>query len=146
VFFTTEKNCLMSVLKRLGEALVETGQSLQRLGLRASGNEVIKQDRYRTVGAELPDLDISTSIHRNAIVVGRVDCGSWTSIGDSIIRGEVNPVNIGIAVEIGDRTVIHSILEQSTTGLPVFVGIGEESKIGNDVVLVSQTIGVIQLS
>eukprot|EP00514_Thraustochytrium_sp_LLF1b_P006077 CAMPEP_0184527254 /NCGR_PEP_ID=MMETSP0198_2-20121128/11096_1 /TAXON_ID=1112570 /ORGANISM="Thraustochytrium sp., Strain LLF1b" /LENGTH=185 /DNA_ID=CAMNT_0026918893 /DNA_START=181 /DNA_END=738 /DNA_ORIENTATION=- len=122
-------------------AVAETGQAMQRLGLRAAGNLVYKQDEFRWIGVQKPLVQNGGEVDASATIIGDVNTAGYTDIGENVvIRGETSMVSSGPGVEYGKNSVILAGYK-SSTGLPPKTLIGEYAKIGENCVLESCIIG-----
>lgn len=129
----------------LGRALRETGQALDRVGLRAIEKPIFKEpfSRHRPVMnlyEKHPWVQNGVFVAPNATVVGRVDIQAYSSVWyGAVIRGDNNEVDIGMYTSVGDRAVITTA--RSTEGHVVAgVSIGSYVTIGPGALLQSCTI------
>ncbi|KAF0852267.1 mitochondrial Complex I (CI) NADH:ubiquinone oxidoreductase subunit gamma carbonic anhydrase 2 [Andalucia godoyi] len=104
---------LTSVTRNLGAALRESGQALERLGVRLQGQYAYEEtlNRHRRVSPfadKYPQIEKGTFVAPNATVLGDVSISSDASVWyGAVIRGDVNHVKIGPSASIQDRAVIH---------------------------------------
>ncbi|KAK8813146.1 hypothetical protein WA158_002738 [Blastocystis sp. Blastoise] len=122
----------------IGDALRETGQALERGGMRVN-NDMKFMDtvsRHRPVmkiGTKRPSLNKTCFVAPSAAVVGDVKLAEGTSVWyGSVIRGDENSVTIGKNTNVQDQSVITT--EQGP------VTIGNNCIIGHNVVLQSCTL------
>ncbi|KAJ0408184.1 hypothetical protein ATCC90586_006494 [Pythium insidiosum] len=129
----------------LGRCVRETGQALDRLGMRVLGDNAFKErfSRHRQVMNlydKRPVIAHDVWVAPNATVVGDVeicnDASIWYNV---VIRGDLNQVRIGNRTNVQDRTVIHTA-SNSTPGLPAGTSIGNDVTIGHGCILYSCTI------
>ncbi|MGM0636385.1 MAG: gamma carbonic anhydrase family protein [Bacteroidota bacterium] len=75
-----------------------------------------------------PNIDPSCFLAENATIVGDVsigkDCSVWFN---SVIRGDVNKIEIGNRVNIQDNAVVHCTFEKTTTKIGDNVSIGHRA-------------------
>ena len=84
-----------------------------------------------------PDIDEFSFIAPNATILGEVKISSNVQVGyNSVIRGDINKVNIDRLTAIGDHVVIHTA-NSLPTGLPASVEVGPYCIIQNRVSLYS---------
>jgi len=99
-----------------------------------------KETKHRpiyTIYDLTPEIDYYSFIAPNATVLGEVSIGNGVSVGyNSVIRGDINSVEINKLACIGDHCVIHTA-NSLPTGLPASVSIGETNIIQNRVTLFS---------
>ena len=87
---------------------------------------------YRDIKPEIPD---SCFVAESADVVGRVTVGANSSIWySSVVRGDVDSINIGQNTNIQDLSILHV-----TGGIPLIIG--SQVSIAHHVTLHSCTIG-----
>jgi len=131
----------MGVIKRamseFGRALRETGQMIDRIGLRALEKPIYKEpfSRHRSIMnlyEKHPWVDTGAFVAPNATVVGRVNLPQHSSVWyGAVVRGDLNDVSIGQYTAIQDRAVIHTtksveghVAAATTIGSYVVVGPG----------------------
>lgn len=89
-----------------------------------------------------PSLDDSTYVDASAVVIGDVnlgiDCSVWPL---SVIRGDVNQINIGNRSNIQDGCVIHVSRPSNDHPEGFATHIGEDVTVGHKVMLHGCTIG-----
>jgi len=129
----------MSFFMRVfGGMLSETGQALQRVGLRAMDYRVLEPLPYKTIGAVLPDVRQGARFHPTSTVIGqKVIIGNRAVIGENtVIRGEEQDVIITFGAEIGKNCVITAASHRSPeTNLPTQVIVGADAVVGDGCVL-----------
>lgn len=129
------KTLATAVVEASGAALHETGQSLQRLGLRTAGNHVLKPDPFVLIGPKKPLVVPGAVTHPSATILGDVTVYTHASVGEnSVLRADKFPVNIGRHVKIGKGCVLSSSNE-SVNGLPPSLEISEFVTIGDNTVV-----------
>jgi carbonic anhydrase/acetyltransferase-like protein (isoleucine patch superfamily) len=102
-----------SLARTLGCMLRETGQALERTGLRLMGSTVVDEElsRHRRLapfGAARPVLAKSAYVAPNATVIGNVSLGEGASVWyGAVLRGDVNTIKVGSNAAIQDRAVVH---------------------------------------
>ena len=131
---------LSKVRISIGMVIKEIGISLDHSGSNILGDIAYKQkycshyniDRFNSI---LPTISPKANISDTASVIGEVYISQGASVGlDTIIRGEYNPVRIGMYSNIGDGTVIHTC-RSLPQGAPSSVNIGKNVTIGPKCVL-----------
>eukprot|EP00512_Aurantiochytrium_limacinum_P002707 CAMPEP_0171501264 /NCGR_PEP_ID=MMETSP0958-20121227/9459_1 /TAXON_ID=87120 /ORGANISM="Aurantiochytrium limacinum, Strain ATCCMYA-1381" /LENGTH=190 /DNA_ID=CAMNT_0012036055 /DNA_START=74 /DNA_END=646 /DNA_ORIENTATION=- len=135
---------MSGLVKTLGAALVETGQALQRAGLRASDHVVVPHAPYRFVGAKPPAVLQGAEVDPSASLIGSmVRIGARAKIAkDVVVLGEEQAVNVGCAVSVGAGSVLlASSRRAAASGLPASVEIGVDAIIGERCVLESCLVG-----
>ncbi|TMW57095.1 hypothetical protein Poli38472_003020 [Pythium oligandrum] len=139
------RRMMRKVTFELGRAVRETGQALDRLGLRVLGENSFKErfSRHRQIMNlydKAPMIAHDVWVAPNATVVGDVeicnDASVWYNV---VIRGDLNQVRIGNRTNVQDRTVIHTA-STSTPGLSPGTSIGNDVTIGHGCILYSCTI------
>ncbi|KAG9401514.1 hypothetical protein AC1031_009380 [Aphanomyces cochlioides] len=136
---------IRKAIYELGRAVRETGQAVDRLGLRVLGNNQHREkfSRHRQIMAlydKVPVIAHDTWVAPNASVIGDVEICNDSSVWYGVvIRGDLNKVSIGNRTNIQDRTVIHT---SSTTnpGLTPGTSIGNDVTVGHGAILYSCTI------
>lgn len=98
----------------------------------------------RNFESHLPDIDPSCYIDKMALVSGEVTIGKDSSVWPmSVIRGDVNYINIGERTNIQDGSVLHvthASKEYTTeTGYPLIIG--DDVTVGHKALLHACTIG-----
>lgn len=137
------------MLKRLayetGRALRETGQALDRVGLRAMDKPSFKEpfSRHRAVMnlyEKHPTVENNVFVAPSASVIGHVEILHKSSVWyGAVVRGDLNPVEIGGFTAIQDRAVVHTA--KSVEGRPAAVcRIGDHVTVGPGAVLQSCTV------
>lgn len=96
-----------------GRALRETGQALDRAGMRIQGDYAFKEtlNRHRRLMAlydQKPALKSDVFVAPNASVIGDVSIGAGSTVWyASVLRGDVNSIKVGERSSIGDGCVVH---------------------------------------
>lgn len=135
-------NGLKTLIYRVGFALRESGQALERVGCRLQGNhsyaELLNRHmpvmpmRYNT-----PTLGKDAFVAPSGLVVGSVTLGDKASVWyNAIIRGDFQPVTIGNNTNIQDSVYVGATSEHSPA-----VEIGDNVSVGHGAVLKGCTIG-----
>ncbi|GAB9464386.1 hypothetical protein Gpo141_00001817 [Globisporangium polare] len=136
---------LRKVTFEVGRAVRETGQALDRLGLRVLGDNAFNErfSRHRQVMNlydKRPMIAHDVWVAPNATIVGDVeicnDASVWYNV---VIRGDLNQVRIGNRTNVQDRTVIHTA-STTSPGLSPGASIGNDVTIGHGCILYSCTI------
>jgi carbonic anhydrase/acetyltransferase-like protein (isoleucine patch superfamily) len=82
----------------------------------------------KTLLGKTPEIEKSTWLAENAVVVGDVvigsDCTLWYH---SVIRGDVNSIKIGDAVNVQDHAMIHCTYKKFSTVIGNNVSIGHRA-------------------
>jgi len=129
----------------VGRAIRETGQALDRLGMRAQGDHSFKEKfcRHRQVMHlfdKHPYLATDSWVAPNAAVIGDVQIGDKSSVWyGCVLRGDQNSIKIGAMTNIQDRTVIHTA-KSLASGFPATATIGNYVTIGHGSTIYSSTI------
>jgi carbonic anhydrase/acetyltransferase-like protein (isoleucine patch superfamily) len=77
------------------------------------------------LGKRTPDIHPDAFVHPDAVVIGDVRIGAWSSIWPcAVLRGDYGTVIVGQQTSIQDGSVIHATAELSTV-------IGDECVIGH---------------
>lgn len=119
-----------SFLYGLGRALRETGAAIDRIGLQAIEKPIFKEpfSRHRTIMNlyhKRPAVETDVFVAPNAAIVGNVSIATKSSVWyGSVIRGDLNDVEIGAYTSIGERAVVSTVA--STEGHVAAI-----TKIGN---------------
>lgn len=126
----------------VGRMVRETGQALDRVGLRALEKPIFKENfsRHRSVMnlyEHHPNLSPDSFIAPNASVIGNVTMGRKATVWyGAVVRGDLNNVEVGAYTTIGDRAVIHTA--KSVEGkVAAVTKIGEHVQIGSGALLQS---------
>eukprot|EP00005_Dracoamoeba_jomungandri_P005445 CAMPEP_0174258432 /NCGR_PEP_ID=MMETSP0439-20130205/7421_1 /TAXON_ID=0 /ORGANISM="Stereomyxa ramosa, Strain Chinc5" /LENGTH=229 /DNA_ID=CAMNT_0015341933 /DNA_START=49 /DNA_END=738 /DNA_ORIENTATION=- len=115
----------------------EAGQTLDRVGASLQGNfawkeELCRHRRIMEVIDKKPSVGHDVFIAPSASVIGEVTVGEGSSIWyGTILRGDVNKINIGKNSSIGHRTVVH-VDSSSEEG---YTNVGDNVIVGNSVTL-----------
>lgn len=82
-----------------------------------------------------PKIGKNCFLADNATVIGDVSIGEGCSIWfNTVLRGDVNTINIGNGVNIQDGSVLHTLYEKST------IEIGDNVSVGHNVTIHGATI------
>ena len=134
---------IRKVTFELGRAVRETGQALDRLGLRVLGQTPERFSRHRQVMNlydKQPMIAHDVWVAPNATVIGDVeicnDASVWYNV---VIRGDLNQVRIGNRTNVQDRSIIHTA-SSSNPGLAPGASIGNDVTIGHGCTLYSCTV------
>eukprot|EP01094_Clydonella_sp_ATCC50884_P022098 TRINITY_DN5007_c0_g1_i2.p2 TRINITY_DN5007_c0_g1~~TRINITY_DN5007_c0_g1_i2.p2 ORF type:complete len:244 (-),score=91.05 TRINITY_DN5007_c0_g1_i2:43-774(-) len=124
-----------------GRALRETGQALERVGMRLQGDYAFVEslNRHRRLLAlydKKPLLRKDVFVAPNASLIGDVSVGAGSTVWySSVLRGDVNTIKVGEKSSIGDNCVVHV----SSASHGAFGG-AASTNIGNGVVVESGSI------
>jgi carbonic anhydrase/acetyltransferase-like protein (isoleucine patch superfamily) len=125
-----------------GRCLRETGQALDRVGLRALEKPLYKEpfSRHRNVMnlyEQHPDISPDCFVAPNASVIGNVAMGRKASVWyGAVVRGDMNQVEVGPYSVVGDRAVLHTT--KSVEGKPAAIcKVGAYVQVGPGAVLQS---------
>lgn len=133
---------LRRVTFQLGRCIRETGQALDRLGLKAiektSYNEQFSRHRQlMNIYDKVPNVSGDSWIAPNAAIIGEVQVGNEASVWyGAVLRGDLNPIVVGYRSNIQDQSVIHTSGD-STPGLPAGVLVGSYVTVGHGCTLYS---------
>jgi len=136
---------LKRVAVGLGKALRDSGQALERMGMRAQDNWIFAEPfcRHRAVMNiydQRPTLSPSVFVAPNASVIGNVEVKCQSSIWyGAVVRGDQSNIFIGGCTNIGDRTVVQSSTV-NPTGFSARTYIGDWVTIGQGCVLRACTV------
>jgi carbonic anhydrase/acetyltransferase-like protein (isoleucine patch superfamily) len=123
-----------------GRALRETGQALDRIGLRVAENEIFKETftRHRptmVINDKKPLVALDAFVAPNATLVGDVLMLTQSSVWyGAVLRGDKNKITVGAFSNIQDKVVIDCTTELET-GFPAEVDILNHVTIGHGAVL-----------
>ena len=129
----------------LGRCLRETGQALDRVGVRAQGSEKFREmfSRHRTIMGvydKVPEIANDSWVAPSASVIGEVKVASMSSIWyGSVLRADVNEITVGGCTNIQDGTVV-GVSKSNPSGFPASTYIGHYVSIGPGCSLHSCTI------
>lgn len=129
----------------LGKALRETGQALDRMGMRAQDSWIFQEKicRHRAVMNlfdQRPFVSETTYVAPNASVIGNVNLKDQSSVWyGAVIRGDQSPINVGGFSSIGDRSSVLSTAI-NPTGFVARTYIGDWVTVGQGCVLKGCTI------
>ena len=130
---------------RVGTALRETGQALDRTGLWLTERELFREpwSRHRQVMSlyeARPDIHGDAWAAPNASIIGDVTLSEGSSVWyGAVLRADRAPVNVGFKSNVQDRAVLTS-LSQLESGFPSNTVIGNHCTIGHGAVLTSVTL------
>lgn len=128
-----------------GRALRETGQAVDRLGLRVLNSELYREpySRHRpimTLFDKRPRVAVESYIAPSASVIGQVLVYGHSSIWyGAVVRGDRSQVTIGGYTNVQDKAVIHCSTSLPSE-LPAETKIGNYCTIGHGAVLHSCTL------
>ncbi|GAK37168.1 acetyltransferase [Bacteroides graminisolvens DSM 19988 = JCM 15093] len=84
----------------------------------------------KSVRGFTPEFGENCFLADNAVIIGDVktgkDCSFWFS---TVIRGDVNSINIGNGVNIQDGSVLHTLYQKSTIEIGNYVSVGHNVTI-----------------
>lgn len=129
----------------LGKAFRETGQALQRMGMRAQDNWIFQEKicRHRAIMNlfdQRPQMKTNNFIAPNASVIGNVELNDSASVWyGAVLRGDQSSIYVGGMSSIGDRTVIQSAAI-NPTGFSARTYIGSYVTIGQGCILRACTV------
>jgi len=134
------------VLNNIGNAFRESGQALDRVGLRALNKPIFREpfSRHRPVMNLFdrhPSLQADVFVAPNATVIGDVTIFTKSSVWyGAVVRGDLNAVKIGHRTSIGDRAVVNTApsVEGHTAATTT---IGNDVTIGSGALLTSCSVG-----
>lgn len=129
----------------VGKALRETGQALDRMGMRGQDNWAFLEKicRHRSIMNlfdQRPTVRDNVFVAPNAAVIGNVSLLDSSSIWyGAVVRGDQSPISIGGHSSIGDRS---SVLSSATnpTGFAARTHIGNWVTVGQNCVLKGCTV------
>jgi carbonic anhydrase/acetyltransferase-like protein (isoleucine patch superfamily) len=130
---------------KLGYWVRETGQALDRLGLRLQGEYGFKEQisRHRTIMPfyeKKPQIGNNVFVAPSAAVIGDVSIGHKSSIWyGTVLRGDVNSISIGSETNIQDNTLVH-VAKTNVSGNVAPTFIGDRVTVGHNAVLHACTV------
>ena len=130
----------------LGTAIRETGQMLDRFGLKCMGDDIFNEtySRHRPIMNlydQRPTLSSDVFIAPSASVIGKVLIDNRSSVWyGAVVRGGKNKITIGSHTNVQDRAVINCSAAVDSE-FPADVLIGNSTSIGHGAVLTSCAIG-----
>eukprot|EP00441_Pelagodinium_beii_P013450 CAMPEP_0197682648 /NCGR_PEP_ID=MMETSP1338-20131121/96791_1 /TAXON_ID=43686 ORGANISM="Pelagodinium beii, Strain RCC1491" /NCGR_SAMPLE_ID=MMETSP1338 /ASSEMBLY_ACC=CAM_ASM_000754 /LENGTH=242 /DNA_ID=CAMNT_0043264135 /DNA_START=61 /DNA_END=785 /DNA_ORIENTATION=+ len=133
------------VLYEVGRAFRETGQQLDRVGLRVVDKPIFKEpfSRHRAVFNlfdKHPTVEPNVFVAPNASVVGRVTILHKSTVWyNAVIRGDFNDVEIGGFTSIGEGAVVNTSKSEERTPDNA-TRIGDYVTVGAGAVLQSCTV------
>ena len=128
-----------------GKAMRETGQALDRMGMRGQDNWVFLEKicRHRSLMNlfdQRPLIHDNVFVAPNASVIGNVNVMDSASIWyGAVVRGDQSPIQIGGFTSIGDRSTILSIAT-NPTGFAARTFVGNWVTVGQNCVLKGCTV------
>ena len=105
---------LRRVTVAIGRGFRETGQAIERMGMRAQDNWIFQEKlcRHRAVMNlfdQRPKLGAAVFVAPNASVIGSVEVKECSTIWyGAVVRGDQSSIYVGAYSSIGDRTVVQS--------------------------------------
>lgn len=135
-------NGVKALLHRIGFALRESGQALERTGCRLQGIYSYEEKLSRhmpvlPVRYKVPSLGQNAWVAPSGMVSGAVTLGDNSSVWyNAVIRGDFKPVTVGNNTNIQDAAYVGATSEYSPE-----VSIGDNVSIGHGAVLKGCTIG-----
>ena len=145
-----DRTLTMTFLKRavseVGLMLRETGQAMDRLGMRALNDYSFKEtfSRHRAVMNlydKRPWVSNDSYVAPSAAVIGDVKVGDRTSVMyGAVVRADAGPVELGAMTTLGERVVVCTSKRPSTTGLPPTSKIGNYVRVGQGSTLYACTV------
>ena len=136
-------------MKRLsvlaGKALRETGQALDRMGMRGQDNWVFLEKicRHRSIMNlfdQRPVIHDNVFVAPNASVIGNVNVNDSANIWyGAVVRGDQSPIHIGGFTSIGDRSTVLSCAA-NPTGFAARTFVGNWVTVGQNCVLKGCTV------
>ena len=130
---------------RVGKLLRETGQALDRMGMRGQENWgfLEKICRHRTLMNlfdQRPMIHDNVFVAPNATVIGNVNVMDSASIWyGAVVRGDQSPIAVGGFTSVGDRSAILSTAT-NPTGFAARTFVGSWVTIGQNCVLKGCTV------
>lgn len=125
-----------------GNVLVETGQVLQRIGLRGASHIVVMPELFQSMGRKLPEPEQGAEIDPSTTLVGTVHVQARSRFAENVVmRGEENDIHLGIGSSFGKNTVVTASTNRTLNGLPSTVEVGFYAEVGADCVLESCLVG-----
>lgn len=135
---------IRKIFVETGRAFRETGQALDRLGARASGDFTSFREtwsRHRklmNIYDKRPVVANDTFVAPSATVIGDVYLNNQSSIWyGAVVRGDTNTVRIGAVSNVQDRAVIHTGKKSADSVFPTSTTIGNYVTVGHGAVLSS---------
>lgn len=136
---------LRNAVVTVGKAFRETGQAIERMGMRAQDNWIFleKYCRHRAVMNlfdQRPKLDHTVFVAPNASVIGNVEMKDSSSVWyGAVLRADMSNIYVGGYSSIGDRTVVQSAAI-NPTGFSARTYVGDFVTIGQGCVLRACTV------
>jgi len=112
----------------LGRGIRETGQALDRIGSRIQGDyafteQLSRHRRLMNLFDLKPQISNDVFIAPNAAVIGNVRIGKGSTVWyGSVLRGDVNSIEVGQGSSIGDNCVVHVTSAAAGKPSPTIVG------------------------
>jgi len=136
---------LRRVLVGVGRGLRETGQALDRLGMKAQDNWLFAERlcRHRALMNlfdQRPELGAQVFVAPNAAVIGNVELKDHSSVWyGAVVLGDQSNIHVGGFSSIGDRTVVQSAAI-NPTGFSARTYVGDYVTIGQGCILRACTV------
>ncbi|GIL47122.1 hypothetical protein Vafri_4033 [Volvox africanus] len=135
-------NGVKALLHRVGFAMRESGQALERVGCRLQGiysfeEKLSRHSSVLPMRYEVPSVAKSAWVAPSGMVSGNVSIGENSSVWyGAIVRGDFQPVTVGVNSNIQDAAYVGAASEFSPP-----VVIGNNVSIGHGAVVKGSTIG-----
>jgi len=129
----------------IGRGFRETGQAVERMGMRAQDNWIFQEKicRHRTLMNlfdQRPSIGAAVFVAPNAAITGSVEIKESSSVWyGAVVRGDQSSIYIGAFSSIGDRTVIQSSAI-NPTGFSARTYIGDYVTIGQGCIMRACTV------
>jgi len=141
--------CRMAMLRRavsaVGRGFRETGQAVERMGMRAQDNWLFQEKlcRHRAVMKifdQRPKIGAAVFVAPNATITGSVEIKESSTVWyGAVLRGDQSSIYVGGYSSIGDRTVVQSSAI-NPTGFSARTYIGDYVTIGQGCLLRACTV------
>lgn len=137
-----KRNFVSRATHLLGTAVRETGQAMDRLGLKIVGNDIYQEtySRHRPVMNiydKVPGVAVDAFVAPSASVIGKVLMLDKSSVWyGAVVRGDKNKIKLGFCSNIQDRAVV-TCTSELESGFPADVDIGNYVTVGSGAVLTS---------
>jgi len=124
------------LVRLVGGMAVETGQAMQRAGLRLAGNRVIKQSAFNFVYPKKPNVVQGAYPALSSWIIGNVWVYPNTTVGErTVLRADDKEISIGVGCDIEDEVVIKGSTGRDHNGLPAKTEIANNVTVGSGSVL-----------
>lgn len=129
----------------VGYWIRETGQAVDRLGLRLQGSYYFQEQlsRHRTlmdIFDKAPRVDKDAFVAPSASIIGDVQVGKSSSIWyGCVLRGDVNNISVGSGTNIQDNALVH-VAKTNLSGKVLPTIIGNNVTIGHSAVIHACTV------